>query len=455
MLLFLVAEGDSENKMNSLGTFLLILLLVAINAFFAASEIAIVSVRRSRLKIEKDKETHQEKALQYLLENPSEFLATIQIGVTMAGFFASAAGAISFSQALGRRWEASGIPILRNFGQELAVILVTVVISFVSLVLGELVPKRVALAHPERFSMLVARFILFLSRALKPAVRVLSVSTDFISRLVGVSSEVMPSVTDEEIRLLISEQRILPVEERRLINEVFEFGDTLAYEVMTPRTDIVCIEETATLEEALSLSIQSHFSRLPVYREDIDNIVGFVHIKDILPHLREGRLSKLVSEVVRPIHFVPATKKVIELLRELQQKRIHMAIVLDEYGGTAGLVTIEDLLEELVGEIRDEHDRETTPYRRIKEGEYLVNASVPIENLNELLGLNIPESEEFETLGGLIMEILGKVPEEGEIVTVENYELKVERMRGKRIVTVRLFVKKREGEEDGEVHHSS
>jgi putative hemolysin len=439
--------------MDYLGTFLLVLLLIAVNAFFAASEIAIVSVRRSRLT--REKEVPQEKALRYLLDNPSEFLAIIQIGVTMAGFFASAAGAISFAQELGRRWEASGIPILRSFGQELAVVLVTVVISFLSLVLGELVPKRIALSHPERFSMLVARFIFFLSRALRPVVRVLSVSTDFLSRLLGASTEATPSVTDEEIRLLISEQRILPLEERRLIDEVFEFGDTLAYEVMTPRTDIVCIEETATLEEALSLSIQTHFSRLPVYREDIDNIVGFVHIKDILPHLREGRLSKLVSEVVRPIHFVPATKKVIELLRELQQRRIHMAIVLDEYGGTAGLVTIEDLLEELVGEIRDEHDRETTPYRRIKEGEYLVNASVAIETFNELLCLHIPESEEFETLGGLIMEVLGKVPEEGEVVTIDDYEFKVERMRGKRIVTVRLFIKKREGEEDGEVHHRS
>lgn len=441
--------------MDYLGTFLLILLLIAVNAFFAASEIAIVSVRRSRLKVEKEEKALREKALHYLLENPSEFLATIQIGVTVAGFFASATGAISFSQELGKRWEASRIPILQTFGQEIAVVLVTLVISFLTLILGELVPKRVALAHPERFSILVARFIFFLSRVLKPVVKVLSASTDFISRLLGVSAETPLSVTDEEIRLLISEQRILPLEERRLIDEVFDFGDTLAYEVMTPRTDIVCIEETATLEEVLSLFIKSHFSRLPVYREDIDNIVGFLHMKDVLPYLQEGKLSKPVLEMVRPIHFVPATKRVIELLRELQQRRIHMAIVLDEYGGTAGLVTIEDLLEELVGEIRDEHDRETSPYRRIKEDEYLVNASVPIGSLNELLGLEIPESEEFQTLGGLIMEVLGKIPEEGEMVTVKNYELKVERMRGKRVVTVRLSIRKNEGETDGKVHYSS
>ncbi|MGQ9473888.1 MAG: hemolysin family protein, partial [Candidatus Caldatribacteriaceae bacterium] len=375
--------------------------------------------------------------------------------VTVAGFFASATGAVSFSQELGKRWEASGIPILQTFGREIAVVVVTLVISFLTLILGELVPKRVALAHPERFSILVARFILFLSRALKPVVKVLSASTDFLSRLLGISAETTPLVTDEEIRLLISEQRILPLEERRLIDEVFEFGDTLAYEVMTPRTDIVCIEETATLEEVLSLFIKSHFSRLPVYREDIDNIIGFLHIKDVLPYLQEGKLSKPVLEMVRPIHFVPATKRVIELLRELQQRRIHMAIVLDEYGGTAGLVTIEDLLEELVGEIRDEHDRETASYRRIKEGEYLVDASVPIESLNELLSLEIPESEEFQTLGGLIMEVLGKIPEEGEMVVVKNYELKVERMRGKRIVTVRLSIREDKGEANGEIHHSS
>ncbi len=436
--------------MEYLGIFLLILLLVVVNAFFAASEIAIVSMRRSHLKAERAKDTQRERALRYLLENPSEFLATIQIGVTMAGFFASAAGAISFSQELGRRWEMSQIPILRSLGQEIAVILVTVVISFLSLVLGELVPKRLAMAHPERFSVLVARTIFFLSRVLRPAVRVLSVTTDFLSRLLGISTEVPPSVTDEEIRLLISEEKILPQEERRLINEVFEFGDTLTYEVMTPRTDIVCLEETATIEEALSLSIKSHFSRLPVYREDIDNIIGFVHIKDLLPHLQEGRLDRPVLGVVRPIHFVPTTKRVIELLRELQQKRIHMAIVLDEYGGTAGLVTIEDLLEELVGEIRDEHDREMVPYRRIGEDEYLVDASVPIESLNEWLGLGIPESEEFETVGGLVMEILGKVPEEGETVVLEDYELRVERMHRKRVATVRLMVKRRKKEEEGD-----
>ncbi|MBC7218081.1 MAG: HlyC/CorC family transporter, partial [Candidatus Caldatribacterium sp.] len=214
------------------------------------------------------------------------------------------------------------------------------------------------------------------------------------------------------------------------------------------------IEENATLREALELSLKSHFSRLPVYREDIDNIIGFVHIKDMLPALREGNLDRPVREIVRPIHFVPATKKVVELLRELQQQRIHMAIVLDEYGGTAGLVTIEDLLEELVGEIRDEHDREAPPYRKLGDNEYLVDASLPIGAVNEALGVAIPESEESETLGGLVMEILGKVPEEGEAVHVNGYEIRVERMRGKRIATVRIRVTGEGEKEGGEAHHS-
>jgi len=441
--------------MGYLTTILLILFLIFINAFFAASEIALISTRRVKLKLMKMEDSRELEAIRRLLEKPNEFLATIQICITLAGFFASATGAISLSRELGRRLESTSLPILGTFGEELAVILVTFIISYLSLVLGELVPKRVALANPEKFALRVARPIVFLSRVLRPLVVLLSASTDFISRILGVPQEEVYSLTDEELKLFIAEQRSLPPDERRLINEVFDFGDTLAYEAMTPRTDMVCIEDSATIEDALELSLQSHFSRLPVYSGDLDNILGFVHIKDILPHLNLGDMDKPVREIMRPVHFVPLTKRAIELLKELQQKRINMAIVLDEYGGTAGLVTIEDLLEELVGEIRDEHDRETAPYRKISDDEYLVDASLPIESLNELLNLSIPESEEFESVGGLVMELLGKVPEEGEIVEVNGYQLKVERMKGKRILTLRLVVKKKGEEESGEINYSS
>jgi len=440
--------------MGYLATILLILLLISINAFFAASEIALISTRRVKLKLMKE-DSQELEAIQHLLERPNEFLATIQICITLAGFFASATGAVSLSRELGRKLESTSLPILGTLGEELAVILVTFVISYLNLVLGELVPKRMALANPEKFALRIARPIVFLSRVFKPLVTLLSASTDFISRILGIPQESVYSVTDEELKLFIAEQRTLPPDERRLINEVFDFGDTLAYEVMTPRTDMVCIEDNATIKDALELSLQSHFSRLPVYQGDLDNIIGFVHIKDILPHLSKGNMNKPVREIMRPIHFVPLTKRAMELLKELQQKRINMAIVLDEYGGTAGLVTIEDLLEELVGEIRDEHDRETAPYRKIGDDEYLVDASLPIESLNELLGLSLPESEEFESVGGLIMELLGKVPEEGEMVEVDDYQLKVERMKGKRILTLRLWVKKKGEEENGEANYSS
>ena len=440
--------------MGYLATILLILLLISINAFFAASEIALISTRRVKLKLMKE-DSQELEAIQHLLERPNEFLATIQICITLAGFFASATGAVSLSRELGRKLESTSLPILGTLGEELAVILVTFVISYLNLVLGELVPKRMALANPEKFALRIARPIVFLSRVFKPLVTLLSASTDFISRILGIPQESVYSVTDEELKLFIAEQRTLPPDERRLINEVFDFGDTLAYEVMTPRTDMVCIEDNATIKDALELSLQSHFSRLPVYQGDLDNIIGFVHIKDILPHLSKGDMNKPVREIMRPIHFVPLTKRAMELLKELQQKRINMAIVLDEYGGTAGLVTIEDLLEDLVGEIRDEHDRETAPYRKIGDDEYLVDASLPIESLNELLGLSLPESEEFESVGGLIMELLGKVPEEGEMVEVDDYQLKVERMKGKRILTLRLWVKKKGEEENGEANYSS
>lgn len=433
--------------MEYLGTIFLILILIMINAFFAASEIAIISVRKAILRSLGEKKAGATKSVERLLQKPSEFLATIQIGVTLAGFFASATGAISLAQDLGEKLEKSGLPFLGTAGKEVAFVLVTVIISLITLVLGELVPKRIALANPERVSFLVARPIETLSLVFRPVIVVLSFLTESISRFLGVSQDKAGLVTEEELKIFLSEQKALPPEERQLINEVFDFGDTMAYEVMTPRTDIVAVEEEATIKDVLEVFRKNRYSRIPVFREDIDHIVGFVHIKDILVLYEEGMLDKKVKEILRPVYFVPATKKVIELLREMQRRRVHMAIVLDEYGGTAGLVTIEDLLEELVGEIRDEHDREAAPYRKVGENEYLVDASIQIEELNELLGLDIPESEEFESIGGLVMELLDKVPEEGEVVKIDRYLLKVERMRGKRIVTLRLIVEDSEEEE--------
>jgi len=433
--------------MEYLGMIFLILILIVINAFFAASEIAIISVRKTILRSSGEKKAGVAKSVERLLQKPSEFLATIQIGVTLAGFFASATGAISLAQDLGEKLEKSGLPFLGTAGKEVAFVLVTVVISLITLVLGELVPKRIALANPERVSFLVARPIETLSLVFRPVIVVLSFLTESISRFLGVSQDKAGLVTEEELKIFLSEQKALPPEERQLINEVFDFGDTMAYEVMTPRTDIVAVEEEATIKDVLEVFRKNRYSRIPVFREDIDHIVGFVHIKDILVLYEEGMLDKKVKEILRPVYFVPATKKVIELLREMQRRRVHMAIVLDEYGGTAGLVTIEDLLEELVGEIRDEHDREAAPYRKVGENEYLVDASIQIEELNELLGLDIPESEEFESIGGLVMELLDKVPEEGEVVKIDRYLLKVERMRGKRIVTLRLIVEDSEEEE--------
>jgi putative hemolysin len=428
--------------MNYLSTILLIFLLIFINAFFAASEIAIISLRRSKLKLLEKKGSKQVKAVNRLLKNPSQFLATIQIGVTMAGFFASATGAVTLSQEIGRKLEATSFPIFNRFGEGIAIIAVTVFISYLTLVFGELVPKRIAMSNPEVLSLRLAKPLEYFSKVFKPMVVVLSVSTDFISRILGISHEENITHTDEELRIFITEQRTVPIEEKMLINEVFDFGDTMAYEVMTPRTDMVCIDDNASLKDMLELSMNSHFSRIPVFRDDLDNILGFVHIKDVLPYIEKLIESdKKVRQLLRPIHFVPATTKIIELLRELQQQRIHMAIVLDEYGGTAGLVTIEDLLEELVGEIQDEHDQEAPPYRQVGENEYLVDASTPIGDLNELLQITIPESKEFESLGGLVMENLGKIPELGEMVEIDRYTIKVERMKGKRIITVRLIVR--------------
>ncbi|MEI6158097.1 MAG: hemolysin family protein, partial [Atribacterota bacterium] len=303
--------------MNYLGTILLILLLIFINAFFAASEIAVISLRKSKLRILEENGKKQAETISRLIQNPSQFLATIQIGVTLAGFFASATGAVSLSRQLGQRLEATGLPFFSHFGEEIVVICVTIVISYLTLIFGELVPKKIALNNPEAISLRIARPLDFFSKALKPMVKILSSSTDFILHVLGVPHEEQHSATDEELKMFITEQRTVLAEEKIIIKEVFDFGDTMAYEVMTPRTDMVCIDENFNLKELIELSIRSHFSRIPVFRDDLDNILGFVHIKDLLPYIETFQeQDKKVRELLRPVHFVPVTKKIIQLLWE-------------------------------------------------------------------------------------------------------------------------------------------
>ena len=421
----------------------LIGVLILLNAFFAASEIAVVSSRKSRMKHLAEEEGNQAAALVLrLTENPGRFLATIQVGITLAGFFASAVSAISLVVLVADWLRLIPLPLVADNSTLLAFLLVTTAISFVTLILGELVPKNLALQNAESFALKVARPIDVLATLAYPVVQILTGTSNLVLRLLGSERQAhFPSITEEEIRSMVDtaeEEGVVDPEEREMIQGIFDFGETQVHEVMVPRVDVVALDSNASPEEALRVIRKTGHSRLPVYEGDIDNIIGVLHAKDLLNCFGDGRKCPRVGELARPPIFVPETKKVGELLRELRQRRSHLAIAIDEYGGTAGLVTLEDLLEEIVGPIQDEYDQqERSPVQMVAPGEAIVDASLSLSELNDLLGLDL-EVEGVDTVGGAIYAVLGHVPEPGERAEVDGAVLTVLEVDGPRIERVRV-----------------
>ncbi len=427
---------------------LLLAVLIALNAFFSASEIAVISVPKLRLKqlIENGNQTAQ--VLFNLADDSSRFLATIQIGVTLMGFLASATAAIRLSAGLTDVIKRIPIAGIENIAEGLAVGIITILLSLITLVLGELVPKSIGLAHSERIALLVARPIDFLARLAGPLVRFLVWLTNLIAKpFGGQPRRGMPIVTEEEIKTLVDageEGGVIEEEEKEMIYSIFEYGDTVAREVMVPRMDVLSIDVETPLLEAMDAVIHHSHSRVPVYQDSIDNIVGILYAKDLLKVLHEkgraGANEVRVADILRPAAFTPESKKVSELFEEMQKRRIHMAIVIDEYGGTAGIVTIEDILEEIVGEIRDEYDQaEELEIQPAGENEWLINARANLGDINDALHAHFPV-DEADTLGGFIYAQLGKVPLPGDEVRHENMLLKVVNVAGRRIGKVRVQV---------------
>jgi putative hemolysin len=425
---------------------LLLAVLIAINAFFSASEIAVISVPKLRLKqlIEAGNRTAQ--VLFDLADDSSRFLATIQIGVTLTGFLVSATAAVSLSAGLADLIERIPLPGIADIADGLAVASITIVLALITLVLGELVPKSIGLAHSERIALAVARPINFLARAAHPLVRCLVWITNLLARpFGGQPRRGMPIVTEEEIKTLVDageEGGVIEVEEKEMIYSIFEYTDTVAREVMVPRMDVLAIEVETPLLEALDAVIKHNHSRVPVYQDSIDNIVGILYAKDLLKVLHEkgraGANEVRVADILRSAAFAPESKKVSELFEEMQKRRIHMAVVIDEYGGTAGIVTIEDILEEIVGEIQDEYDQaEELEIQPVGENEWLINARANLGNINDALHVHFPV-DEADTLGGYIYAQLGKVPLPGDEVRHEDVLLKVVNVAGRRIGKVRV-----------------
>ena len=433
----------------------LLILLIAANAFFAAAEIAFISLNDAKIDVQVKEGNKKAKTIKKMLENPSKFLATIQIGITLAGFLSSAFASEAFASELA--------PILNDFipvislevWNSISIILITIILSYFTLIFGELVPKRVAMKNYEKIAFATVGVIKTISVISAPFVRFLTFSTNIISKLFGVSETEEETVTEEEIRMMVDvgeEKGTIDKEEKEMINNVFEFNDTVVSEIMVPRTDIYAVDMNLSISkllEEITEDTEFRYSRIPVYDETIDEIKGVVYIKDILLSTKNKNVK--IKNLIKEAYFVSETKPVNELFEELRKNRKQIAIVVDEYGGTAGVVTMEDILEEIVGEIYDEYDEVKNLYEKIDETTYMLNGGMSVSEVEKILEVAIPEGD-YDTISGYLVEQLGRIPTENEkpVIETENVIYKVEKTEDKRIVKVKACKIEIVNEEDDE-----
>ena len=420
---------------------LVLVILILLNAYFAATEIAFISLNDS--KIEKEAKEGNKKAKQILkmLKSPSKFLATIQIGITFAGFLSSAFASEAFADKLA--------PVLNNLLPEISVdvwkgisiVIITIILSFFTLVFGELVPKRLAMKYYEKISYATIGVIRGISIITAPFVKLLTFSTNMVSKIFGVGEAEEEVVTEEEIKMMIDEgeeKGTIERGERQLLNNVFEFNDIIVSEIMTPRTDMYAIDINEDINKKLEEIDEFKYSRIPVYNESIDDIQGILFVKDILKPLKDNKKIN-IKEIMREPYFVPESKDIDELFKEMQQNKVQMAIVIDEYGGTAGLITMEDILEELVGNIFDEYDEEVVDIKKIDDNTYILSGTITSYELKKVFNIELPEGD-YETLSGYLLDKLGRIPEKDEhpVIEDENLTYKVEEIEDRRIKYVKV-----------------
>ena len=396
---------------------LLLFVLILLNGFFAGSELAFISINNNKLKILAEEGNRKAIKILHLKEMPNRFLSAIQIGVSLASILSGAFGADAFAQVLTDFIVAQGLgtPLLVK---PIATLLITLMIMFVMLVFGELVPKRVAMSHTEKFAFIAVTPIAFLAKISTPMIHLLSFSTNLVLRLLGIDPHGSEEeVTEEEIRLMVDAGEI-DVKEKEMINNIFEFDNLEVADIMTHRTEIVGIGVDADFNELMALVDKERFTRYPVYEDSIDNIVGIIHLRDILRYMKFHKGQEFnAKSLMREPFYVPDSKQTDELFRELQLNKTHMAVVIDEYGGTAGLVTMEDLIEEIMGNIMDEYDIDEVTHELIEvhSGEYLVDASMDLEDLEDVLQIGLPV-DDFDTVSGFLISELGRIPTQEDVL---------------------------------------
>lgn len=413
--------------------------LVMLHGLLAGTRAAFASARRGRLRqMAQGGEPRAATALR-LAEDSSRMLGTLYLGKAFLAVMAAAIAALTLIPPLSQALATGGLP--RLWADGFAGFIVAGGLSLLLLIFGRLVPEGIAAAHAERWAIRLAPLLRALEFLCWPPVRLtVWIGNRFAAPLGGIPLTGTALVTEEEIRTLVDageEEGVIEEDEKEMIYSIFELGDTIAREVMVPRIDIVAVDVETPLEEVVRVILEAGHSRIPVYEGTVDSILGLIYAKDLLVYLQPDRPRPSLREILRPAYFVPETKKVDDLLREMQQQRIHMAIVVDEYGGTAGLVTVEDILEEIVGEIRDEYDLEEPSCERVGEGEYVLDARMNLYDVNELLETDLP-TEPADTLGGLIYDVLGRVPVPGDRLQVGKWQMEVLTVSGRRIGKVRM-----------------
>ena len=419
---------------------IVLIVLIALNAYFASAEIAFISLNDAKIEKEAKEGNKKAKQIYKMVKEPSKFLATIQIGITLAGFLSSAFASETFASELA--------PILNNLiplgigvWNSISIVLITIILSYFTLVFGELVPKRIAMKNYEKIAYGTVGVIRVIAIITSPFVKLLTASTNLISKIFGVSTEDEETVTEEEIRMMVDvgeEKGTIEEEEKELINNVFEFNDKVVSEVMIHRTEIFAVDIKSNVSDILEEIDEFKYSRIPVYEETIDDIKGILYTKDIIKFLKKQKDGK-VKNIMRDAYFVSENKPIDDLFRDLQKNKKQIAIVVDEYGGTAGVVTMEDILEEIVGDIYDEYDPVEEKYEKIDENTYIVDGQMSILDFEKLIGVKNIKTE-YDTVSGYLMELMDRVPteEENHVIETDKLVFKIEEFDDRRISKVKV-----------------
>jgi putative hemolysin len=435
-------EPEPEPNSNITVQLILIIVLILINAFFAAAEMALVSLNKNKIKTLADGGNKRAKSLEKLVEEPTKFLSTVQVGITMAGFFSSAFAATGLSNQFAAFLSKYNIP----YTSQVSLVVITIALSYFTLVFGELFPKRIALQKSETIAMLSVVPILYVSKVVRPFASLLTMSTNLLSKITGLGkNNSEEKVSEDEIKCLVEigqEDGTINETEKDMINSIFDFNDKVAREIMTPRTDVFMIDINVPVSELLDELLEEKYARIPVYNDDKDNIIGILYMKDFIIEAKEKGFDNVdISKILHVPYFVQESKKIDVLFKKLQTSKNHMALLIDEYGGFEGIVTIEDIVEEIMGEIEDEYDDEEPEFQKIDDNTYVVKGLLPLDDLNDHLDLNLV-SEKCDTVGGFLVSLMGSIPKIGEEKTVEyeNVVFKIEEVKEKRIEKIKIYI---------------